>query len=222
MVGQLDELRTQLMRYPSFCLLTLLACAIACSERNTALTAANAQSAHVAAVVAAGGVVDSILPLDEHLQRFRQTVQDRPDTLRHASSSRDALVERWTTAVATHDTVALNAMVIDRAEFGWLYYPTSHLMQPPYEAPPELLWGQILANSDEGARKILHKIGGLDIELERVSCPDGAVTEGSNRLHDRCLVTLRVGAERHVDVRLFGTILERDGRFKFISFANML
>ena len=184
-------------------------------------TAADSQAAHIQAVVAAGGAVDSILPIAEHLRRFRLTVAERVDTLRCASRSIDALVERWATAVASSDTAALNSMVIDRAEFAWLYYPGSQLSEPPYEAPPELLWAQFLGNSDEGARRLLRRFGGRPIAVRAVSCPS-VKSEGQNRLHEGCLVRLETDGSAGEPLRLFGTIMERDGRFKFVGYTNAL
>lgn len=188
----------------------------------TPRTAADSQAAHVAEVAAAGGVVDSILPIPEALARFRATIPERPDTLRHAAPSRDALVASWAAAIAASDTAALTALLVDRAEFAWLYYPTSRMSQPPYEAPPGLLWGQLLASSNEGAGQLLRRHGGARFQVLGLQCPAAPVVEGDNRLHERCTVRVRTPQGALPATRLFGTILERGGRFKFLGYANAL
>ena len=90
-----------------------------------------------AEVVAAGGVVDSILPIAEQLRRFRGTLPPT-DTLRYASPSPEALVSRWAAAIAKNDTTDLNAMIMDRNEFAWLYYLDSPMSKPPKAAPPSV------------------------------------------------------------------------------------
>ncbi|MEP6832428.1 MAG: hypothetical protein ABJB74_03500 [Gemmatimonas sp.] len=180
------------------------------------------QQKHIADVVASGGVVDSILPIPEQLARFRKTITDRPDTLRHASASIKGLVSRWTLAVASSDTAALNAMLLDRAEFAWLYYPDSKMSLPPYESPPQLLWGQMLATSEEGAKKILKLFSTSSFKVVGVNCPTPPVTEGANQLHEGCLVNLEKIGGTPAEGSYFGTIIERDGRFKFVSFANRI
>ena len=180
----------------------------------------NAQRAHIDSVVASGGVVDSILPVAELLQRF-QTGLTRTDTLRHASPSPEALVERLARALAAQDTAELNAMALDRAEFAFLYYPGSSMSLPPYEAPPALLWGQILAASDDGAGKLLARLGGRRVSAHALRCPPPTV-EGANRLIERCTVRLDASGTRALEGNLFGTILTRDGRSKFISLANRI
>jgi hypothetical protein len=206
-------------------LLLLAGVATACRAADSAprlpVTSADSQAAHVQEVAAAGGVVDSILPVAEALRRFQGEIGERTDSLRGSSSSIDGLVNRWAAALSARDTAALNAMVIDRAEFAFLYYPDSRLSKPPYEAPPELLWAQFLATSDEGAKRLLHRFGGASLAVESVICGTPAI-EGANRLHEGCLVRLKEGAALGKPTRLFGTILERDGRFKFVGFANAL
>ncbi len=181
-----------------------------------------AQAQHVQEVVAAGGVVDSILPIPVQLERFRADLAERPDTLRHASASREALVTRWTRAVAANDTAALNAMVLDQAEFAWLYYPDSRMSLPPYEAPPQLLWGQILESSNAGARALLNTFGGKPLAVGSLRCPTSAIAEGRNLLYERCTVRLRSAGTTLPENVYFGTIVERDHRFKFLGYANNL
>lgn len=207
-------------RFPQI-IAALVTCAVAACDRSTPRTAADSQAAHIRDVVAAGGVVDSIHPIEEHLRRFRAMAGAQVDTLRHASISIDALVDRWAHAVATHDTTALNQIVIDRAEFAWLMYPSSPLSKPPYEAPPELLWGQILASSNDGAKTVLQRFGGKPLRIVRLECPAPKL-EDSNRLHEHCLVTVRSDSNAPMTARLFGTIFEHAGRFKFVGLSSGL
>ena len=209
------------MNYARLVIVSLISASLllgACKDKAPA----DDQQAHIADVVAKGGVVDSILPIPEQLARFRQTIAERPDTLRHASASINELVTRWTLAVASSDTVALNAMLLDRAEFAWLYYPVSKMSMPPYEAPPQLLWGQMLATSEEGAQNILKNFSVSSFKVGGVNCPSPPVTEGRNRLHEGCLVQAETANTRAVKGAYFGTIIERDGRFKFVSYASRM
>ena len=202
--------------------LVLTACASGeRSPRTDSAREAAAQAEHVRDVVASGGVVDSVRPIAEHLRRFRAALPP-VDTFRHASASREALVARLARAVGTRDTAALNAMALDRREFAWLFYESSPLARPPYEAPPELLWGQILTASDEGARQLVNRFGGSTVTADRLVCPDAAEIEGENRLYKRCRVRFTAPGRRTLEGDLFGTIVERHGRFKFVGYANRI
>jgi hypothetical protein len=192
----------------------------ACAD-STPRTASDSQAAHIADVVAAGGTVDSILPLEEQLRRFRDGLPVA-DTLQHAAGSRDDLVRQFLRAVSGSDTLTLNQLVLSRSEFAYLYYPTAAISKPPYEAPPQLLWGQILQASNDGLPRVLARAAGQTLALSRVTCADSIVSEGSNRLHNTCTLTLRIGTGAPVEARWFGTIIEREGRFKFLGYANAL
>jgi hypothetical protein len=221
-----------LLRRSSLLCAALTACATlsACERRDagTPVTDASAQAAaqqaaqaaHVQEVVAAGGVVDSILPIAEHVQRFRAGMTP-VDTLRHASASIAALVTRLTTALATRDTADLNAMVLDRAEFAYLVYPASPMSKPPYEAPPELLWGQIIASSDEGAKQLLSRLGGAAVTAHDLHCPTIPDT-AAVRLYERCTVRFSAPGRAPLKGNLFGSIVAQGHRYKFLGLANRI
>jgi len=185
------------------------------------LTEAEKQAEHVKDVVAAGGVVDSVLPVAEALRRFREGLP-KQDTLLHASDTRAALVERLAGAITRRDTADLNAMALNRAEFAWLFYEESPLSRPPYEAPPGLLWGQILTTSDEGIRQLMTRLGGKSIEVSDLACPNAPEQEGRNTLYKRCTVRFTARGEKPLEGNLFGSIIERDGRFKFVGLGNRI
>ncbi len=213
------------IRFSSVAVSIGIACATVmggCRDRDTAMSSADSQAAHIREVVAAGGVVDSVLPIAEQLRRFRMDVPERPDSLRHAGASMNVLVQRWGRAVAGRDTAALNAMTINRAEFAWIYYPGSKLSKPPYEAPPQLLWAQILANSDGGARQLIQRFGGSRFDVLSVSCPPASDTTVSSRVYTDCRVRVRVADGVVPEDRLFGSIVEHQGRFKFLGYTNSL
>jgi len=46
--------------------------------------------------------------------------------------------------------------------------------------------------------------------------------EGANRLWHACRVRRTAEAGAALEQRLFGSIIERDGRYKFVSYANGL
>lgn len=169
----------------------------------------------------AGGVhVDSALSIDVHLERFRRVAGARVGGLRGAAPSTRALVDRWAAALAARDTSALVALAVDRAEFAWLYYPESHFARSPYEMPPGLLWSRITAASDAGLRRSLMRVGGARLTVIGFRCEGPEVTEGRNLLIGGCTVDLRVDGAPLAAERLFGTILARDGAYKFLSYAN--
>ncbi len=175
-----------------------------------------------AAAEAPGGVVDSALPIPVLLDRFRATTADTPAVLRGGAESPRALTVALLGAVARHDTATLRALVMSRAEFAWLYYPHTRFTAPPYELGPELVWLQLGAASETGAVRLLARYGGSALRLDALTCDDSVRIEGPNRIIGGCRVRFASGDSAARELRLFGALLNRDGRYKFLSYANDL
>lgn len=169
----------------------------------------------------AAGVVDSALPIAELERRFRVGIDPVSALDNGAASSRDALVARFVRALETRDTAALQAMAISRAEFAWLYYTGTIYVRPPYETGPETIWRLMSARSASGLSRVVARVGGAPIRLLDYACGPTPKVEGENRYHEQCYVRYRrTGAGSVERRRLFGSIMERDGRFKFVGYAN--
>ena len=166
-----------------------------------------------------GTAVDSVLPMDVAFQRFRAGLP-RPESLRSPIRDRDTLVARLIRALEQGDTTAFEAMALDRAEFAWLYYPTAKVAKPPYELPPGIAWMQLREGGRKGVVRALRELGGRPLDFRGYRCDPESEAEGENRLWTGCVVTVSPRGMRPAPLRLFGKILERDGRFEVISYAN--
>jgi hypothetical protein len=154
------------------------------------------------------------------LAHFRQGLPET-HTLGSASTSRDALVMRFVTALENADTAAFEGMMMNRAEFAWLFYPYTKHTRPPYEMEAELLWFFMIENGRKGIGRALREYGGNRLGYQGYHCAAEPEIEGPNRLWQGCV--LRLGSNQGVlEKRLFGSILEREGSFKFVSFSNDL
>jgi hypothetical protein len=166
-----------------------------------------------------GYVVDSILPAEEHLRRFRAGV-DTIHRLDSRATSAESLVRAFAANLERADTAALVRLTVSRAEFGWLVYPDSPLSAPPYRQAIDIVWLRHSAASSTGLVRLLNRIGGLPLQLRSWRCADQPIKEGSNRIWSDCAVTFAAGASEPRTLRLFSSIIERDGRFKILSYAN--
>jgi hypothetical protein len=164
--------------------------------------------------------VDSIIPIPEALRRFQAGL--RPvDTLAGGATSREELVERFVHALSRRDTAMVRMLVLDRAEFAYLYYPTSDYATPPRAQAPALAWFLIQQNSEKGITRSFRRLGGHPLETDGPTCESEPRQEGENRLWSECTVALRLAGEASAErLRLFGSMIERGGRFKFVSYAN--
>lgn len=173
------------------------------------------QSAHLSAVV------DSAFSPEEELRRFTAGVE-ATDTLSGGATSREALVRRYVGALERHDTAAIRDMALSRAEFAYLYYPNSQYTRPPMRQDPGLVWFQIQQNSEKGIVRALRRYGGEQLGYDSHRCDPEPEVRNELHLWTGCVVEARLGEANVEAYRLFGTIVERGGRFKFVSYANRL
>ena len=162
--------------------------------------------------------VDSYLPPAESLRRFRAGLS-AVTALAGGAPSRDALVRAFVRAVETRDTRAVNRLIVSRAEFAYVYYPTSPFRTPPYELDPQMAWFQLRTQSEKGISRLLDRFGGRPLGVVGYDCPSPPLRQGENRVWEGCTVR-RVADGAAATGRLFGSILERGGRFKFLGYGN--
>jgi hypothetical protein len=164
-------------------------------------------------------VVDSVIPMAEALDRFRADLPE-PEGLTGGTDTRDALVAGVIRALQASDTLAFEKLAVDRGEWAWLYYPTDVLSRPPYELPPGLAWFQLQETNRKGVLRALRELGGHRIDYRGYECDPEPKVEGENRIWAGCRVTLSRDGGDPLTLRLFGAILERDGRFAVLSYDN--
>ena len=160
-----------------------------------------------------GYIVDSIHPPEVALHRFRQGIE--PPALLDGSPTRDVLLSRFTSAVERRDADSLRALTLTRAEFAYIVYPESRLSKPPYRQPPDVTWMLLQAETGAGTQKLLNRAA-AGLRPLSYRCPNPAEREGKLSITTGCVARLHeAGAER--ETRLFGRIVEYDGRWKFIA-----
>ncbi len=195
-------------------LLIVFVCATAplsaCGERSAAAASPAHRAIHV----------DSIRPRAEALRRFQAGLRPS-DSLSGGPTSRDALVGAFVHAVETRDTAELRRLALDRDEFAFIYYPTTPQGLPPYDLTPDLLWFMLQSGSEKGLGRALASRGGRSLGFERYRCDPTPSRQGANLVWGPCAVRHRVDGGAFEE-RLFGLIVERYGRFKFVSYANPL
>ena len=166
----------------------------------------------------AAGYVDSAMSLAEGLRRFREGLPE-VDELTGGASDRDSLIVRFVAAVERGDTATVRAMVVNRAEFAWLYYPISPYTRPPTRQLPALRWFLMLHDSQNGITRVFNRYAGRPLGYVGHACESRAREESEFRFWDRCTITVREGGQAATH-RLFGSIIELRGHYKFLSYNN--
>jgi len=166
-----------------------------------------------------GYIVDSILPVEEQLRRFRAGLSASQE-LNGAAPSRDLLIRSLFRSLESADTTALVRLTISRAEFAYLVYPESPFSSPPYAQAPDLVWMRHAAASSTGLKRLLGRVAGSPLWLRSWSCREPPTIEGANRIWRDCTVRFAPEAGDMQTLQLFSSIIERQGRFKILSYAN--
>lgn len=168
---------------------------------------------------ASPSVVDSVRPIEEELARFRHEVGG--GEVRELDSdvrSRDELIAAFTRALEQRDPAALQRLLLTPAEFAWLYYPHTVYTHPPYRQAPGMVWLLTSQNTHKGMSRLLERYGGRRLEGTGYRC-GRTEPQDLNVLHLDCGVLLPGDTTPRA---LFGSVIERNGRFKFVSYANGL
>ena len=163
--------------------------------------------------------VDSIFTPQVELARFRATIPGPAPVGFEGASSPAELVRRFVAAVEKQDTAALGRLLISKAEFGFLYFPSSDYNRPPYRQKPGLVWFRMTETSQKGIGRALARDGGKSLQSVGHRCPKPAKAEGPHRVWTDCRLLVR-RAGRTIERRLFGSIVERSGRYKFLTYAS--
>jgi hypothetical protein len=168
-----------------------------------------------------GYIIDSIFPPEEELRRFRKAIGgDSAKRFTGGSTSKDALVRRFIEALVKRDTNDLRAMAVHAREYADLIYLGSPNSHPPYHQPPDFAWRQMQDPSTAGLTKLMHVVAGKPMQFIAAPCEPKVLHEGKVTRYTGCLVRFVNAAGDTVTKRYFGSIVERDGQFKFLSYTN--
>ena len=186
-----------------------------------AATTAGSACSRFEARTTSDAAVDTLHSAEESLRRFRETLFS-VDSLAPTFASRESVARAFVVGITANDGRGVVRTLMTRAEFAWLYYPDNPISKPPYELPAGIAWFELEGNSLAGVRRALAIYGGRRVVFRDLECPGAPVRQGGNRLWNGCMVLLGQEDGSDMAVRMFGSILERHGRFKLLTAANDL
>ena len=122
---------------------------------------------------------------------------------------------RYLEALARRDTAGMHALRVTEAEHNevlWPEFPASGL-----NMPVEVAWQNVERASWRKGARIAARFGGVSHKLRGVHCRKGVTQYASFRVHGDCWVTMRPPDGPPFEAKLFGSIVEMDGRYKIIG-----
>lgn len=146
-----------------------------------------------------------------------RSVVSAPRDLANAQPSPEALSRAYLDALARKDTDAMKALRITRDEFCRYVFPELPAAKTP-NVSCDWVWDQATLKSMAGMARVLNENGSARYEYVSITYASTERYDSFNVLKSPT-VTVRDEQGRQSDVRLFGSILEMDGKYKLFSFV---
>jgi len=142
-----------------------------------------------------------------------------PASLEHGAPTADALARDVLHALAQRNLPRLRELAVNETEFSAVVWPELPAARPERNLPREYVWGDLRGKSEAGLRRVVTASGGRPFSLVRVQFTGGTTPYRSYLIHRAASVTVFGEDGREETLRLFGSVLERAGRFKVFSYV---
>ena len=171
------------------------------------------------AVPASAGTAGSLPPSGVPLMTTRTLVAGGcldPDATFHSALEVGEFV---VSHLVRGDDRALWRMAVDSSEFSEVVWPAMPASRPELNFDLEFVWSSHDVRNRRAFEKLVAKYGGRYMELVEVA-PTEVQDYGAFRIHRRPMVTVRDASGDEHRLRLFGSLIEQDGRYKLYSFRT--
>ncbi len=117
------------------------------------------------------------------------------------------------------DLAALKGLALSETEFKHLVWPKLPAARPERNLPMDYVWGDLAGKSDANLRARLGGWQDRGFVLVSLSFKGGVEDYGTFKVHRESVLILKDREGREQTGRLFGSILEHQGRFKVFSYV---
>jgi hypothetical protein len=138
--------------------------------------------------------------------------------LPNAQPSADALASEVLAALARRDAARLQQLALNEDEFRDVVWPELPAARRERNLTADYVWRDLHAKSRVGLEALIAEYGGQPLQLERVEYQGETTQHRSFLVRRNAIVIARNGDGQEQRLRLFGSIVERDGGFKIFSF----
>jgi hypothetical protein len=129
-----------------------------------------------------------------------------------------ALADAVLDGFARRDETTLRGLALSAAEFREHVWPELPAARPERNLPPDYVWGDLQQKSDASLRSLLAQHGGRRLTLESVSFAGETTGHQTYTVARKATLRVRDGQGTSSTIRLFGSVLQKDGRAKVFSY----
>lgn len=139
--------------------------------------------------------------------------------LRNAQASPVAVASLVVRGLAARDLDGLRALAVTEAEFREIVWPKLPASRPERNVPWDYAWQDLHGKSEVHLRSLLAPWQDRGFAVTEVTFRGQTTDYGTYRVHRETIVTLRDVTGKEQKGRLFGSMIEMDGRFKVFSYV---
>jgi hypothetical protein len=138
----------------------------------------------------------------------------------NSHDSAESLARAVLDALERRDVGSLHALAIDEQEFREHVWPSLPAARPERNLPFSYVWGDLHQKSNARRSAMLVKHGGKAYELLSIRFTGQTTGYPGYRVHRESELTVRDRNGQDEQIRLFGSVLEKAGRFKIFSYVT--
>lgn len=139
--------------------------------------------------------------------------------LKNARESPDALARAVLEAIAHHDNEALRSLTLDEQEFREQVWPELPASRPERNLPFGYVWTDLRTKSEASLASTLAEHRGRSYKLEKVTFTGGQTQYHTFVVRRDATLEVRDRDGARQELRLFGSVIEKDGSFKVFSYV---
>jgi hypothetical protein len=137
----------------------------------------------------------------------------------NTQDSARAVAERVLDAIASRDRAALEGLAISEPEFRAHVWQSLPAARPERNLPMSYVWGDLHQKSVASLSQVLAKYGGRRYELVDVRFGAEPTAYAGFVVHREARLSVRSAGGPVEEIRVCGSLIEQDGRWKVFSYV---
>jgi hypothetical protein len=139
--------------------------------------------------------------------------------LPNSLESPEVLARAVLAAIERRNADELQVLALNREEFTEHVWPQLPAARPERNLSPSFVWGDLNQKSNVMLRDTLTAHGGRKYAFISVKFLGETTDYGSYRVHRETELTVNDGEGKERQIRVFGSVIEKGGRYKVFSYV---